>query len=183
MWIRVLIGGGIGLLAGALLGYFGKCSSGTCPLTANPYRGAMFGLIIGVFFALSMTQGSCNSKEQQSSSVPHLATKDEFDEKVLKSPRPVLVDFYSDRCPPCRKLAPTISKLKDEYEGKADVFKVNTDNAKELALEYGITNIPTVMLFDKGEVVKNGKWIGIKDESTYRKAIDEALSKREGITE
>lgn len=180
MWMRVLIGGGIGLLAGSLLGYFGKCSSGACPLTANPYRGAMFGLIIGVLFVLSMTQGSCNSKEQQSGNVPHVETTAEFDEKVLKSPRPVLVDFYSDRCPPCRKLAPTISKLNVEYEGKADVFKVNVDNARELAQEYEIRSIPTVVLFDKGEIVE--KWIGLKDESTYRKAIDEALSKREGST-
>ena len=175
MWLKVLIGGITGLLAGGVLGHFGKCSSGACPLTANPFRGAMFGLIIGVLFALSMTQGSCNSKEQQSDNVPHLATADEFDEKVLKSPRPVLVDFYSDRCPPCRKLAPTISKLESEYKGKADVFKVDVDEVAELARRYEIRNIPTVMLFDKGEIVK--KWIGLKDESTYRGAIDVALSK------
>ncbi|MCK4624884.1 MAG: thioredoxin fold domain-containing protein [Phycisphaerae bacterium] len=127
-----------------------------------------------------MTQGSCSSKEQQLGNVPHLATMAEFDEKVLKSPRPVLVDFYSDGCPPCRKLAPTISKFKDEYEGKADVFKVKVREVAELARRHEIRNIPTVMLFDKGEIVR--KWIGLKDESTYHKAIDEALSKREGST-
>ena len=177
LWLKVLIGGIIGLMAGGALGYIGKCSSGACPLTANPYRGAMFGLIIGVLFALSMTQGGCNSKERQTDNVPHLATTAEFDEKVLKSHRPVLVDFYSDGCPPCRRLAPTISKLHADYQGKADVFKVSTDNARELVREYEIRSIPTVMLFDKGEIVKNGKWIGPKDESTYRKAIEEALSK------
>lgn len=174
LWLKVLIGGIIGLVAGGVLGYFGKCSSGSCPLTANPYRGAMFGALIGVLFAFSMTQG-CGSKEQQSDDVPHLATTAEFDEKVLKSSRPVLVDFYSDGCPPCRRLAPTISKLKDEYEGKADVFKVNVKEVSELANRYGITGVPTVMLFNKDKILK---WIGPEDESVYRGAIDKALAQQ-----
>ncbi len=176
MWIKVLIGGGIGLLAGVVLGHFGKCSSGACPFTANPYRGAMFGLLAGILVVLAMGR----TEQVAADNVPRLTTVAEFEMKVLKADRPVLVDFYADRCPPCRRIAPTISKLKAEYEGKAGVFKVDVDNARELAGEYEIRNIPTVMLFDKGEIVK--KWIGLKDESTYRGAIEEALSKREGST-
>ncbi len=181
MWLKVLIGGVIGLLAGVVLGHFGKCSSGACPLTANPFRGAIVGVLIGVLIVMAWADRS--QSEQTVGKVPHLATTAEFDDKVLKSSRPVLVDFYSDRCPPCRRLAPVISKLHTDYQGKADVFKVNVDNAKELAGEYEIRNIPTVMLFDSGEIFDGCTWVGARDESIYRKAIEEALSKQERSTQ
>ncbi len=175
MWMKIALGGVIGLLAGGMLGYFGKCSSGACPLTANPYRGAIIGALIGVLIVMAWAER--RPAEQTADNIPHLTTLEQFDEKVLKSPRPVLVDFYSDRCPPCRKLAPTISKLEADYQGKADVFKVNVDEARELARRYEIINIPTAMLFDKGEVVK--RWIGVRDESEYRLALDSVVTKQE----
>ncbi len=178
LWLKVLIGGIMGLVAGGVLGHFGKCSSGACPLTANPFRGAIVGAFIGVLIVLAWSER--RPAENTKDNVPHIATVAEFDEKVLKSPRPVLVDFYSEGCSPCRRLAPTISKLKDEYEGKANVFKVNVREVAELVNRYGIGGVPTVMLFNKDEILK---WIGPKDESTYRKAIEEALSKQERNTQ
>ena len=177
IWIKILIGGGIGLLAGGVLGHFGKCSSGACPLTANPFRGAIVGAFIGVLIVLAWAERS--QSEQTVGKVPHLANTAEFDEKVLKAVKPVLVDFYSDRCPPCRKLAPTISKLHTDYQGRADVFKVDVDRVAELAGRYEIRNIPTVILFYNGTIFDRCTWVGVRDESIYRKAIDEALSKRE----
>ncbi len=163
------------MLAGGVLGYFGKCSSGACPLTANPYRGAIIGALIGVLIVMAWAKR--RPPEQTADSVPHLTTLDQFDEKVLKSPIPVLVDFYATWCGPCHKLAPIISKLKAEYEGKADVFKVDVDKAKELAGRYEISSIPAVLLFDKGKVVK--RWIGLMDESEYRQALDSVVTKQE----
>ena len=171
MWIRMLIGGAVGLVAGGLLGYFGKCSSGSCPLTANPYRGAMFGVIAGIMFALVMGP----TEPAGAGNVPHLTTVDAFETKILKANRVVLVDFYSDNCGPCRRLAPTISKLKTQYEGKADVFKVDVTEARELARRYKIRAIPAVMLFDSGEVVD--KWVGLQDADVYSAAIDAAIAK------
>lgn len=183
MWIRILIGGGAGILLGNLLGnllgYFGKCSSGTCPLTANPYRGAMFGLVFGILIAAST---GCKPSSQPSdaagaTAVPHVTTVAQFDEQVLKSDRPVLVDFYASWCGPCRTLAPTIVALKAEFEGRASVIKVNIDEAAELARRYKIQSIPAVMLFDKGKIVTS--WIGLRDAGVYRAALNAAVAKRE----
>ncbi len=173
LWIKILLGGVIGLLAGGVLGYFGKCSSGACPLTANPYRGAIIGALIGVLIVMAWAER--RPPEQTAENVPHLTTSAQFDEKVLKSPIPVLVDFYATWCGPCRELAPIINKLKAEYEGKAGVFKVDVDEMKELAGRYEISSIPAVLLFDKGEVVK--RWIGVMDESEYRLALDSVVTK------
>lgn len=171
MWIRILIGCAVGLVAGGLLGYFGKCSSGSCPLTANPYRGALFGAIAGIIFVLAL--GSTG--QTGADNVPHLMTVEEFEAKILKADRVVLVDFYSDRCGPCRKLAPTISQLKTQYEDKADVFKVDVTQARELAQRYEIRAIPAVILFDGGEVV--GRWVGLQNADVYITAIDAAIAK------
>lgn len=179
LWIKILIGGGIGLLAGSVLGHFGKCSTGGCPLTANPYRGAIIGALVGVLIVLAWSER--RPREQIVDDVSHLATADQFDEKVLKSPMPVLVDFYATWCGPCKKLAPTISRLKAEYEGKAGVFKVDVDKVEELTGRYGISGIPAVLLFDKGEVVR--RWEGVKDESEYRQALDSVITKQEGSSQ
>lgn len=78
-------------------------------------------------------------------------TKDDFDNKVLESNVPVLVDFYSDSCVACKKLAPVLGDLEDNYEGKLSVVKVNTNFDTELSEKYRIMSNPTVLLFKNGE--------------------------------
>ena len=78
-------------------------------------------------------------------------TKDDFEEKVLKSKLPVVVDFYSDSCIACKKLAPVLGDIEDNYEGKIEVVKVNTNFDVELAEEYGVMSNPTVILFKDGK--------------------------------
>lgn len=78
-------------------------------------------------------------------------TKDDFDEKVLKSEIPVLVDFYSDSCVACKKLAPVLGDVEDNYEGKLYVVKVNTNFDSELSEQYEIMSNPTLVLFKSGE--------------------------------
>ncbi|MEW5944961.1 MAG: thioredoxin [bacterium] len=75
----------------------------------------------------------------------------EFDEKVKRSPQPVAVDFYADWCGPCKMMAPLIEKLAEDYRGRARVFKINTDNAQQIATEFGIRGIPTVVFFKGGK--------------------------------
>ncbi len=77
--------------------------------------------------------------------------KNEFEEKVLKSTLPVLVDFYSDSCVACKKLAPVLGDLEDNYEDELLVYKVNTNFDGELAEEYEVTANPTLILFSEGE--------------------------------
>lgn len=79
-------------------------------------------------------------------------TSANFESEVLQSDMPVLVDFWASWCGPCKMLAPTISEIASEYEGKVKVGKVNIDDDTAIAIKYGIVSIPTVVLFKNGEV-------------------------------
>ena len=92
-----------------------------------------------------------------------------FESEVLKSPVPVLVDFWAEWCMPCRMLTPTIDALATETAGKAKVGKVNVDHHQGIAVKYGIQSIPTVMLFKNGQMVK--KWVGVVQKGTLAEAL------------
>ena len=96
-----------------------------------------------------------------------------FDEVVLKSDKPVLVDFWAAWCGPCRMVSPIIDEISKEYEGKAVVGKVDVDANQEFAAKYGVRNIPTVLVFQNGEVV--GRQVGVAPKQTYTNAIDALL--------
>ena len=96
-----------------------------------------------------------------------------FDEQVLKSSTPVLVDFWAEWCQPCRMLTPTVEKLAAEYATRVKVGKLDTDASREIATKYGINSIPTIILFKGGQVAK--KLVGLRKEAEYKAAMDEAL--------
>ncbi len=77
-----------------------------------------------------------------------------FDAEVLKSSTPVLVDFWAPWCGPCRAVAPTVDAIATDFAGKLKVVKLNTDESGEVAMKYGVTSIPTLMVFKGGEVVE-----------------------------
>jgi thioredoxin 1 len=96
-----------------------------------------------------------------------------FEEVVLKSSQPVLVDFWATWCGPCRMVGPIIEELSNDYDGKAVVGKVDVDSHQEFAAKYGVRNIPTVLLFKGGEVVD--KQVGVAPKATYAAKIDAVL--------
>ena len=96
-----------------------------------------------------------------------------FDEVVLKSDKPVMVDFWAAWCGPCRMVAPIMEQLTAEYAGKAVIAKVDVDANQKFAAEYGVRNIPTVLVFKNGEVVE--KQVGVAPKATYAQKIDAHL--------
>lgn len=100
-------------------------------------------------------------------------TSENFETEVLKSEIPVLVDFYADWCGPCKLMAPIVEQLAAEYEGKLKVGKLNVDETTDIAMQYGIMSIPTLIIFRKGEIFR--KEIGVQTKKTVEKAINQAL--------
>jgi len=97
-------------------------------------------------------------------------TDQNFEQEVLKSQQPVLVDFWAEWCMPCKMLAATIEKIAKDYAGKVTVGKVDTDTNRDVSVKYGISAIPTVILFRNGQVAE--KFIGLRKESDFREALD-----------
>ena len=96
-----------------------------------------------------------------------------FEEIVLKSTQPVMVDFWAAWCGPCRMVGPIIDELATEFEGKAIVGKLDVDANQEFAAKYGVRNIPTVLVFQNGEVV--GRQVGVAPKQTYADSITALL--------
>lgn len=104
----------------------------------------------------------------------HEFTKDNFQAEVLDAQTPVLVDFWAEWCMPCRMLAPTIDEVADSFTGKIKVGKVDTDGNQEIGVKYGISAIPTVILFKGGEPVR--KFIGLTNKADLETALNEVLA-------
>jgi len=97
-------------------------------------------------------------------------TDDTFEQEVLKSDRPVLVDFWAEWCMPCKALGPTIDELANDYNGKVKVGKMDTDANKQVSIKYGISSIPTVILFQDGEVAE--KFVGLHQKKDFTAVLD-----------
>ncbi|MBE9492039.1 MAG: thioredoxin, partial [Bacteroidetes bacterium] len=80
-------------------------------------------------------------------------TDTNFEELVLKSDKPVIIDFWAEWCGPCRMVGPIVQEIGNEYQGKAIVGKVNVDENPEITVKFGIRNIPTILFFKNGEIV------------------------------
>ena len=100
-------------------------------------------------------------------------TDADFDEVIHNSDIPVLVDFWAPWCGPCKMMNPITEEVAKEYAGKAKICKLNTDEARDSAMEFGITAIPTIILF-KGSQVKK-KWVGLTSKKVLASAIEELL--------
>ncbi len=100
-------------------------------------------------------------------------TKENFNNEVMKSKKPVLIDFWATWCGPCRMIAPTIDEIANEYDGKIIVGKCNVDEQPELANSFKIASIPTVILIKDGKIA--GQLIGYRPKNDFVKLLDSSI--------
>jgi thioredoxin 1 len=104
---------------------------------------------------------------------PRDVTDSNFEQEVLKADKPVLVDFWAPWCGPCRMVAPVVEELADDYAGKVEFVKLNTDDNPDTAVKYGIRSIPTLLVFKGGESV--GQIVGFRPKSDLAERLDAVL--------
>lgn len=104
---------------------------------------------------------------------PVEVTEKTFDDLVLKASMPVLVDFWAPWCAPCRKVAPIVEELAEEYDTQVAFTKLNTDESPAIAARYGIFSIPTLLIFKNGQPV--GQVIGFRPKNDLKKRLEEAI--------
>lgn len=107
-------------------------------------------------------------------SKPVEISEDKFAEMVLKAKMPALVDFWAPWCGPCRMVAPVVDELANEYDGKVAFLKVNVDDNPQIASQYGVMSIPTLIIFKDGQPVSN--IVGFRPKAELKKNLDTALA-------
>jgi len=100
-------------------------------------------------------------------------TDSNFEEEVLKSDKPVLVDFWAEWCGPCRMVGPIVDELAEEYDGKAVMAKMDVDSNPDTSVKFGIRNIPTILFFKNGEIAD--KQVGAVPKATLASKLDALL--------
>lgn len=172
MTVRLIAGLVVGAILGGIVGYFGQCRGGSCPITCTPVGGIIFGALFGALIASSWKPGGSAVVTEPSPHLIEVVSEKQLQELLAASPV-VLVDFYADWCGPCRKLKPTIHELADTYQGRVAVAGVNVDNVRALAEAHLVSGIPDVRIFRGGE--EKTKLVGLQPKAKYIAALDELL--------
>lgn len=166
--LKLLLGAGLG----ALLGYYGQCSSGTCPLTANWKRGALYGAALGLLFHFAAGGGG---SYQHPKNVKAIAAAD-YEAEVTRAGKPVVVDFFATWCGPCKTLAPRLDQLAAEFGDRIKFVSVNLDLAQELARQLNVQGVPTLFFVGAdGQIADTS--VGLVSAAVLRTKLESLLKK------
>jgi len=174
--LKLLFGLGLGAGFGALLGLSRSCETGACPLTANPWRGAFFGAILGLMFAITLASPKSGVQRNDADGAEKEATHlevldaDNFAETIGEGV--VLVDFWAPWCGPCRQQLPILESLAENVGDDITIGKVNVDDNRSISRDYRVSSIPTMILFVDGKLVE--RFVGVKSERVLQAAISKA---------
>ncbi len=146
--VSLLVGAGIG----AVLGYYGKCATGTCPLTANPWRGAIYGMVLGLLFHSALGRNGTGAAAGPTANVK-LVSRAQFESELAETNRAVVVDFYATWCGPCQRLSPILDELAGPLTNRINFLKVDVDESPELSQCYGVEGVPTLVFLRNGKEV------------------------------
>ncbi len=161
----LLIGAGLG----ALLGYYGKCTTGTCPLTANPWRGAAYGMIIGLLFHSVLGRNGAGPAAASTANVT-LVNQAQFASEIAQTNRPVVVDFYATWCGPCKRLSPILDDLAGPLTNQINFLKVDVDQSPELAQRYAVEGVPTLLFLRNGKELD--RQVGLTSKEALRARLN-----------
>ncbi|RMD75204.1 MAG: thioredoxin [Lentisphaerae bacterium] len=172
----------IGAAGGALLGHFGKCQGGACPLTANPWRGAAYGAALGLLWFFALNGGGAGMKtvpklspeEEKTAATRMIILQDENEwQSVLDASAKelVLAEFGSEYCPACKMQAPVLSRIVLDHSDQVRVVKIDVDKLPGLATKYAIRYLPTLIFIRNGEVLS--RKVGFTDQKKIEQMITE----------
>lgn len=148
----------------------------TCNSIASG-AGAFLALVLLCFCTGGCRDSRPSGHEARATNIVTL-TEANFKAEVLSASKPVLVDFWASWCPPCRALAPIIDDIAREFDGRAVIGAVDVDAAPALAQQFGITGLPTVVLFQNGKVVEQA--LGLRSKAEYQRMLNNRLSSPAG---
>ena len=103
-----------------------------------------------------------------------LITDAEFDSKVMSGNAPAIVDFFADRCGPCKRMSPIVEELAAEFEGKANIFKMNVDDNPDTPARFSISSIPAILFFKDGR--EAGRFIGVNKKETLKQLLEKLIA-------
>ena len=184
MITKLIIGAAIGASAGGLLGSTRSCADGGCPLTANPWRGALWGGFLGVLLAMSFTSSGARHAsthertDGRPAPVAPIETDEQFTSEVRQRKGLAMVTFHADWCGACASFAPVFDRTAERFAPTVAFFRIDADRAGKLTADMSVDALPTTILFENGQ--EKTRIVGATDAEALAQALEKSSTQAPG---